>query len=255
MKQIIVLLISIFLIFSGCADTQKDKNNEVIVFAAASLGDVVGELAQIYHKKHGVTVRLNMASSGILARQLEQGAPCDVYLSANGEWMDHIQNKGIIDSLSRIVLARNTLVLIIPNDEQVKEFDFNHPVDLPGSFIGRLSIGDPSHVPSGSYALQVLNYYQWADELKNRLLPAKDARDALMMVEMGEARMGIVYLSDAKKSQRVKIVGIIPTVACSPILYHGVLCQEASLTGKKFFNFICGKQAREVWVKSGFLEP
>lgn len=113
-------------------------------------------------------------------------------------------------------------------------------------------MGDPLHVPAGKYAEEALHSVGWYEDLKSRILPAKDVRSALMVVEMSECEMGIVYYSDAIRSQKVKIIGIFPEHTHEPIIFHAILHKDASESSLKFFNFLTDKSIESIWVNNGF---
>ena len=185
------------------------------VFAAASMADAVKKLAEVYEADGGGHVHLNIASSGALARQIDAGAPADVFISANAEWMDWLAGRGCIEASSRFTLAGNSLVMIAPTG--------THPVFGPG-LAGRLAVGDFKSVPAGKYALEALESLGWLDELRPKLVPGTSVRTVLMYVERGEVEAGIVYASDARASGKVAIVGTFPAESHSPIAYPVAAC-------------------------------
>jgi len=227
-------------------------NVTITVFAASSATDVLTDLAKKYEANHSVKVRLSFASSSVLARQIEQEAPCDVFLSADQKWMDYLAEKHKIQTGSRKDIIGNRLVIVTPVDKKLtvkmeKGFDF------AGAFTGRIAVGDPDHVPGGIYAKEALQSLGWWDALTNRLASAENVRAALRLVELGEVDAGIVYLSDAKSSTKVAIAGEFPESAHSPIRYPAALCATASPEAKAFLEFLVGKEAAAVWTNAGFV--
>ena len=224
---------------------------EVIVFAAASTSDVMQDLADLYKGETGNSVLLNPASSGILARQLEQGASADIYISASKKWMDYVKSLDLVDRWAPF--AGNRIVLITPLDSTASPVDIKKGFDFPSSFTGRLSIGDPEHVPAGNYARSALEYYSWYGALKSRLLPAANVRAALAVVELGETERGIVYRTDALKSSKVKIIGVFPAASHTAISYFCALLKQASPSAEKFYDFIStSDEASEILTRYGF---
>ncbi len=223
-----------------------------MVFAAASLTDVLDEIVDSFEVKYNVEVKTNMASSGKLARQIEQGGQPDVYISASKKWANYVDSLGYILKGFKSELAYNELVLIAPVESSLnvasidKDLDFNA---LIGD--GKLSMGDPSHVPAGKYAKQSLAYYSWYKNAYEKMLPAKDVRSALMYVEMNEAPVGIVYKTDALKSKKVKILNTFPEESHKPIVYVGGACSESTV-GKEFFNYLKSPETKAIWEKYGF---
>lgn len=226
----------------------------IMVFAAASLADVISEVADSFEIKYNVSVQVNLASSGVLARQIEQGSRADVYISASKRWADHVQSLGAFQNNSISFLAMNSLVLVAPKNSgiPVARIDSSFSVKrLLG--MNRLSIGDPTHVPAGKYAKQSLEYFGWYKELENRLLPAKDVRSALMVVELGEAPLGIVYKTDALKSKKVDLLGDFPQYSHEPIVYVGGVCSTNSYA-KLFLEYMSSENIKVTWERYGFLK-
>jgi len=232
--------------------TAKDTPATLTVFAAASLTDVLSELVDTFEVKNKVSVTINMASSGTLARQIEQGGTPDIYISASKKWADYIDSLGFVIAPYKEVIAKNDLVLIAPKDSPLEPLIIDKELNIL-SLLGsnRLSMGDPSHVPAGRYARQSLDYFGWYKTLSEKMLPAKDVRSALMVVEMGEAPLGIVYRTDAQKSGNVKIIGTFPGDSHKPIVYVSAIITDSSLA-EKFFKFLKTDEAKPIWNKYGF---
>ena len=160
-------------------------------------------------------MRLSVASSSTLAKQIAAGAPADIYFSANVEWMDYLQAHQHIEQDTRVDLLGNALVVIAPTGEPftvrwAKDFDF------AGAFAGRLALGDPDHVPAGQYARQALEKLGWWPVLKSRIAPAPDVRAALVYVERGECAVGLVYATDAAQSDRVITLATVLGLTAPP---------------------------------------
>lgn len=246
---ILFFLVSSFLI--SCST--KDKNRkEITLFAAASLTDVMTEIAHEYSLQTDVNVKLNFASSGILARQIEHGASFDYYVSASKEWVEYLDSMKFIASNSIKSIAGNRLVAIVPWDSEIGLQDSLSIKEFPDLFKGRFSIGDPLHVPAGKYANQIIKKYSWQEKLDKRILPAKNVRDALFMVEMGEVEMGVVYLSDAKKSTKVKVVFNFKKTDCDPIEYYAATKMKKDKKTDDFSVFLNGSKVNEIWKRNGF---
>lgn len=225
----------------------------VMVFAAASLLDVLTEIADSFEQNTGIRVKTNMASSGTLARQIAQGGTPDIYLSASRRWMQFIDSLGLIAEGLEKEIANNELVLITPGNSTLKTVTIDSSLDfltILGN--GRLSMGDPAHVPAGKYAKEALEYFARYDNLKKHLLPAKDVRSALMVVEMGEAPAGIVYRTDAMKSGKVKIIGTFPARSHKRIVYMAGVCSGKD-EGKRFFAYLDSDAAQATWQRFGFI--
>lgn len=241
------MLVSLTASLSVSGSDKKD----ITVFAAASTTNAVRDIAKAYTAETGVNVKLNLGSSGKLARQIEQGAPADFYISASKKWVAYAKIKGLVKNDTITSFMKNSLVLITPLDSRVKPFKLTEKSNLPKMFKGRVSLGDPRHVPAGKYAVQALKYYKWYNALKPRFQPAMDVRAALMVVELGEAEMGIVYSTDAKKSKKVKEVAVFSEKSHSPVVYVCAEVKGGSAAG--FKNFLLGEKGAAVLKKYGFV--
>jgi len=243
----------LFLAACGGADKTKTATAEpVMIYAAASLTDVLNELVSTYETEKGIKLQTNMASSGTLARQIEQGGTADLYISASQKWADYVESMGKVVSGNKVKIAENKLVLIAPTDSELAVPAIDSSLAF-GSLLGdgRLSMGDPAHVPAGKYAKQSLEYFGWYEGIKNAMLPAKDVRSALMVVELGETPVGIVYRTDAMKSKKVKILNTFPEESHKPIVYVAELLKE-NKTSKSFYAFLNSEKAKPIWKKYGF---
>ena len=226
----------------------------IMLFAAASLVDVAGEICDSFTVASGVAVKMNQGSSGTLARQLEQSGGADVFISASRAWMKYVDSRGLIRKETMVKVAGNDLVMITPKGSAIKTVTIDSTLALVPLFgSGRLSIGDPEHVPAGKYAKEALDHFGWYAAIEPRLLPAKDVRSALMVVEMGESPLGIVYLTDAMASKMVNVAGTFPDASHKPIEYVAGVCR-GSTNGKIFCDFLRSAKARAIWRKYGFKE-
>ncbi len=259
MKQIIsvykstILLIAVLITACGTGSTKKETGkSSIMVFAAASLTDVLTEVIDSFEVKYDVDVQTNMASSGTLARQIEQGGSTDIFLSASKRWADYIDSLGFISSGHLSEIARNVLVLITPVNSPQGTVSIDSSLNL-AAMLGedRLSMGDPAHVPAGKYALQALEYFGWYNTIDKQILPAKDVRSALMVVELEEVPAGIVYRTDAIKSEKVKVAGIFPEASHKPVVYMAGLCSDNE-NAKKFFAFLTSEEVKAILLKYGF---
>jgi molybdate transport system substrate-binding protein len=252
MKTGIYIIIIVFL-FSGCAHKQKPNDNGLVLFCAASLTDVISEITSEFEKENNVQVKLNPASSGTLARQIEHGANPAIFISANKKWLDYLNKLELTIPETEKKIAGNSMVLIAPVKSTLDTFTFSPDMILPELFEGRLSIGDPRHVPAGGYAVQLLKELGCDEELEPRFLPAKDVRSALMVVELGEVEAGIVYKTDAMKSQKVKIITEFPDSLYGPVYYYMSLIKgNKTELSDNLYNFIGSEKALSIWEKYGF---
>ncbi len=227
-----------------------------VVFAAASLTDALRALGRDWQARGNPAPRLSFAASSALARQIEQGAPADLFLSADERWMDYLQERSLILPATRISPVGNALVLIAPADAPARSVTLDRGTDLAALLgaKGRLAVGDPAHVPAGRYARDALQWMgQWA-AMAPRLAPADNVRAALLLVERGEAPLGIVYATDAAASPGVRILGSFPAASHTPVTYPFALTRraETSDAARAFLGFLTGPEARPVWQRFGF---
>lgn len=220
---------------------------DVTVYAAASLTDALGEIAKTYEASHGVKVKTSFAASGALAKQIEAGAPADLFIAADNKWMDYLDNKGKIDHDSRVNLLGNDLVLIAPKDKSFV-VSFDKGFDFAAAFDGKLCTGETGSVPVGVYAKEALGKLGWWDGVKSRIVGTDDVRAALDLVGRGEC-IGIVYATDAKASNKVDVLGVFPDSLHAPIVYPAALVTQAG-DAKAFFEYLKGAGA--VFAKHGF---
>lgn len=229
--------------------------DKITIFAAASLTDALNAIDAAYKTRSGTDIVVSFASSSTLARQIEAGAPAQVFLSADTKWMDYLDKKSLIEPGSRHDVLGNKLALIAPSDSSVATISIDRALDwqrLLGAD-GHLAVGDPDHVPAGIYAKEALTNLGAWNALQPRLARADDVRGALALVEHGDAPLGIVYATDARVSQKVKIVGIFPETSHSPIVYpFAIVKGQASPAVQMYFHFLSGPEARTVFNRYGF---
>lgn len=224
----------------------------VTVFAAASLTDSLKAAAEAYKARTGKIVTLSFGASSLLARQIEQGAGADLFLSADSDWMDYLQKKNLIAKASRTDLLGNRLVLVAGPGARPAPKIAPH-FDLAG-VLGdrRLALADPASVPAGKYAKQALTALGVWDSVAPKLAQAENVRVALEYVVRGEAPYGIVYATDAKVAPGVRIVGVFPENSHTPIDYPAALTRTASPGAKAFLDFLGGRESRAIFEKAGF---
>ena len=224
----------------------------VTVFAAASLTDSLKLAAEAYKAKTGVTVTLSFGASSTLARQIEQGARADVFLSADTDWMDYLQKKNLIAEQTRKDLLGNRLVLVAgANAAPVSRIapGFNLAAALGD---GRLALADPASVPAGKYAKAALIALGVWDSVSAKVANAENVRVALEYVARGEAPYGIVYATDARVAPSVRVAGVFPADSHPPIVYPAALTRTASPGAKAFLDFLGSAQAHAIFEKAGF---
>lgn len=236
--------------FSGT--TMAAEN--ITVFAAASLTNALQDIAAQYKKEKQVDVVSSFASSSTLARQIEQGAPADLFISADQQWMDYAIDKQQIVANTRYTLLGNELVLIAPQDSKIDKVEIDKKTDwkklLDG---GRLAVGDPDHVPAGIYAKEALENLGAWETLAPVMARADNVRNAMTLVERSEAPLGIVYGSDAIASKKVKVVGIFPEATHKPVEYPmAIVKSHENPTVTAFYDYLKTPAAAAIFKNYGF---
>lgn len=240
---------------TGPSIPAEPGNRELLVFGAASLTEVLGELATEWRKTSNIPVKLSFAASSVLARQIEAGSTADVFISADQAWMDYLQSRQLVSATSRVNLARNRLVLIAPAESRI-ELDIKPGFDLAGALAGgRLSTADPDMVPVGRYTRAALSALGVWDQVENRVVRADNVRSAMIFVARGEVPLGIVYATDAGIDKKVRVVATFPDGSHPPITYPAALTVTAAPGAAGFLGFLGSSAAAPTWKKYGFLEP
>jgi molybdate transport system substrate-binding protein len=220
------------------------------VFAAASLKNVLDEAGAEYTRRSGTPVRFSYAASSALARQIEQGAPADAFVSADLAWMDYVSDKGLVGT--RRNLLSNRLALIAPAGSAVKlKVAQGMPIGRALG-AGRLALAGPE-VPAGKYGRAALTALGVWSQVEDRLVSAENVRTALLYVSRGEAPLGIVYDTDAKVDPKVRIVGLFPEASHPKIVYPAaVLARSTNPAAPKFLAWLQGPHGRRIFAKYGF---
>lgn len=229
-------------------------DGKVTVFAAASLTNAMQEIAKNYQKDRKVDIVSSFASSSTLARQIEQGAPANLFISADQQWMDYVQNKQQIVNDTRYTLLGNELVLVAPKESPLKNVTIDKQTNWTSLLKGqKLAVGDPDHVPAGIYAKEALQNLGAWDTLSPVMARANDVRGALALVERQEAPLGIVYGSDVLSSKAVKVVGIFPQESHKPVEYPMALVKDNDTpAAKAFYAYLKTPAAAAVFKQYGF---
>jgi molybdate transport system substrate-binding protein len=242
------------LIFSAMfmlISTASNAQDKVTIFAAASLTNAVTDIAAQYEQEQSVQIQSSFASSSTLAKQIEKGAPADIFISADTKWMSYLQNKNLLKADSRINLLGNQLVLISPKNRAFK-VDMDKHFNIAGAFSGKLCTGQLDSVPAGIYAKQSLTSLNWWNAIKMRIVGTQDVRAALIFVERGECDAGIVYATDAKVSNKVEVLSIFPEASHDLIVYPLALVKNANTSAKGFYDYLKSEKAKVIFNKYGF---
>jgi molybdate transport system substrate-binding protein len=234
-----------------------NASDTVTVFAAASTTNAVSEVGGLFVDRNLGDFLSSFAASSTLAKQIENGAPATVYVSANKKWMDYLEAKDLIDPASRYDLLGNRVVLIAPAGSSLSNVDVGPNLRLDELLDGGyLAMGDPDHVPAGIYGKQALQTLGIWDDIGNRVARQKDVRSALALVERGEVTLGVVYATDAAITNRVKVVGMFPESSHPPIVYPVALVKGGETpAAERFLEFLKSGDARAVFEKYGFTIP
>lgn len=225
---------------------------KVTVFAAASTTNMLDEVFAVYNKKGGNAVG-SYAASGALARQIQSGAPAGIFVSANQEWMDKLEQDKLIEKGSRKNLVGNNLVLISDKNSKIK-VDFSKKADLPAVLKNeKFVIGAPESVPAGAYAKEALTKLGLWDGIRKNIVTAENVRAALAFVSRGEALLGVVFGTDAAADKNVKVIAVFPENSHADISYPiGMIKGNVNDEVKKLYKFMLSDEAKAIYKKYGF---
>lgn len=240
------------LLLTGCTSSteKEDKTIELNISAAASLKEAMADLETAYTSKNPeVSFVINYGSSGSLQQQIEQGAPCDLFISAGEKQMTALEEEGLLLDSTNKDLVKNSLVLVTSNDSEISSID-----SLNSDAVSKIALGEPSSVPAGKYADETLTSLAIKDILSNKLVFAKDVKEVLAWTASGNADAGFVYLSDALSSDGVKIVETISEEYHSPITYPVAIIKDSDDidAAKAFEDFLFTDEAQEIFEKYGY---
>lgn len=249
------ILRSFFLILAAIVlAAMPARAANVLVFAASSTTNAIDELNSLYAERGHGTALASFGSSGIMARQIENGAPADIFVTADETWLDHLTRLDLVKPGGGVALARNRLVLIAPRGSRLR-IKIRYAFPLAGKLgDGRLAIADPGHTPAGRYAKHALTTLGVWRELSRRAARTNNVRETLALVERGEAAAGIVYATDAAISRRVRTVATFPEASHPPIRYRAaIVTGRATADVKRYFEFLSSDPAAKVFLRHGFL--
>jgi molybdate transport system substrate-binding protein len=253
MRPLLGSVLALLLVAPGLAAAPGPvpaERPEILVFAAASLADALTELGKDYEGAGGGKVRFNFAGSNDLARQIENGAPAAVFLSANRAQVERLEKAGKVKAGESFPLLGNLLVVIAPSESAPPLSGARDLLRFP-----RLSLADPAAVPAGVYAKAWLEKAGIWAQIAPRVVPALDVRAALAAVAAGNIPAGIIYATDAATSGKVKVVYQVPTDATPDLRYYAAPVAPGSPAAAAFLAFLKGPKAREVFVRYGFSLP
>ncbi|CAN5708508.1 molybdate ABC transporter substrate-binding protein [soil metagenome] len=244
-------MIASILVFLFLASTPQQAKGPILVSAAISLTDALEEIEKAYRTAGGGPVRFNFAASNVLARQIGNGAPADMFISADEVQMNYADAAGAVDSSTRRSLLTNRLAIVTPRGRTVR---FSDARGLLDDSIRRIAVGDPAAVPAGAYARRYLQEQGLWDVLQSRLVPLASVRSALSAAESAAVDAAIVYESDAAASSKVQLAYVVPRDAGLNIVYPAAITTQSNnrAAALRFLAFLQGPQAREIFERYKF---
>jgi molybdate transport system substrate-binding protein len=253
MSRLAGIFAAVVLLWGSASSPATAEDKTLTVFAAASMKNALDDIDTAFTAKTGIKVSASYAASSTLAKQIEQGAPADIFVSADTDWMDYAVGKKNIDEATRVNLLGNSIVLIAPKDSKIDNVTIGQGFDLAKLVgDGKIATGDVKSVPVGKYAkaaLEKLGAWQAAEP---KFAMAESVRAALLLVARGEAVLGIVYSTDAKVEPGVKIVGTFPADSHPAIIYPVAATATAKPEAKEYLNYLHSAAAKAVLEKYGF---
>jgi molybdate transport system substrate-binding protein len=253
MRRLAGFFLAFAILFGSIAQPALAQDKTLTVFAAASMKNALDDIDAAYTAKTGVKVVASYAASSTLAKQIEQGAPADIFLSADTDWMDYATSKKNINEPTRVNLLGNSIVLIAPRVSKIDNVAIGPGFDLATlAGDGKIATGDVKAVPVGKYAkaaLEKLGAWQAAEP---KFAMAESVRAALTLVARGEAALGIVYSTDAKVEPGVKVVGTFPADSHPAIIYPVAATTTAKAEASDYLAYLRSSAAKTVLEKYGF---
>jgi molybdate transport system substrate-binding protein len=253
MHRIAGLFVAVAILCGPASSPASAQDKSLTVFAAASMKNALDDIDAAYAAKTGVKIVASYAASSALAKQIEQGAPADIFLSADTDWMDYATAKKAIDEPTRVNLLGNSIVLIAPKDSSVDTITIAKGFDLAKlAGKGKIATGDVNAVPVGKYARAALERLGAWQAAAPKFAMAESVRAALTLVARGEATLGIVYSTDARVEPGVKIVGTFPADSHPPIVYPVAATATAKPEAAFYLAFLRSSVAKVIFEKYGF---
>jgi molybdate transport system substrate-binding protein len=250
----LLLCLPIAAVVAGLSAPAPAFADDVIVFAAASLKNALDDTVGRYRQETGKTVLVSYAATSTLAKQIEQSAPADIFFSADMDWMDYVEKRGLIRSDTRHTLLGNRIVLVAPRDSSAS-VDLAAGVNIAALLgpHGRLAMANTDSVPAGKYGKAALESLGAWDQVAGRIVQADNVRTALAYVARGEAPLGIVYATDAAAEPAVKVVAVFPDDSHPPILYPVAMTTASTNPyARAFFDYLLSAAARPAFERQGF---
>lgn len=252
-RIVIYIILVLFIVIIGCSAKEAadlTETKELTISAAVSLSDALNEIKTIYENKNDVQLTFNFGGSGTLSQQIQQGAPVDLFISANEQWMTTLSDEQLIEENTLENITYNELVLIAHDDLK--------PIDSLKDFLQTtnlsIAIGHPDTVPAGMYTKQVFDYLNVTNTIEGQLILAKDVRQVLTYVETANTDLGFVYKSDALTVENIHQLKTVDPSWHEPIIYPGVVLKNSANknTAKDFLEFLMSDEAQAVFTNYGF---
>ena len=255
-----ILLLGVFFI-AGCGETKTKESApqaaqqtpvELNISAAVSMKDALAEIQKNYQAKNpNIKLVFNLGASGSLQKQIEQGAPADVFISAAPKQMNELQEKKLINADTRKNLVENKLVIVVSKDSKLNLTKYE---DLTQDAVGKIALGETAVVPAGQYAKEVLQKLAIWDKVQDKIVFAKDVRTVLAYAETGNVEAGIVYKTDAVSSDKIKVAATAPDGTHQPIVYPVAVVAgtKQAKAAQDFSNYLFGPESKAVLEKNGF---
>ena len=254
MYRLAGITLALALAFAAVHSPASAQDKTLTVFAAASMKNALDDIDTAYTAKSGVKVTVSYAASSALAKQIEQGAPADVFISADTDWMDYATAKKNINEPTRVNLLGNSIVLIAPKDSRIDNVNIGQSFDLAKlAGDGKIVTGDIRAVPVGKYAKASLEKLGAWEAAQSKFAMTENVRAALTLVARGEAALGIVYATDAKVESGVKIVGTFPGNSHPPIVYPVAATTTAKAEAADYLTFLRSAAAKTILERYGFI--
>lgn len=252
--RVTVRLLAVALAWSWPGASAFSQSRDTLVFAAASLKDALNDINAQWQRKTGKKALISYASSGTLAKQIVQGAPADIFISADIANMDFVQKRGLVKAGTRSNLLGNKLVLVAEKDSKIAPIRIVQGFDLAGLLGGgRLAMGDVVAVPAGKYGKAALQSLGVWSSVENKVAQAENVRAALLLVSRGEAPLGVVYATDAAADPNVKVIGTFPETSHPPIIYPAALIAGSrSPDAASFLAYVESPDAKPLFERQGF---
>src|SRR5215831_17153088 len=253
MSRFAGFLLGLVVLWGAAQSPAVAEDKTLTVFAAASMKNALDDIDAAFTAKTGVKVNASYAASSTLAKQIEQGAPADVFISADTDWMDYAVSKGTINDATRVNLLGNSIVLIAPKDSKIEQITIGPGFDLAKlAGDGKIATGDVTSVPVGKYAKAALEKLGAWTAAEPKFAMAESVRAALTLVARGEAAIGIVYSTDAKVEPGVKVIGTFPADSHPPIIYPVAATSTAKPETTSYLTFLRSMAAKNIFEKYGF---